>query len=190
MISVESKNEILTPSLNNESPHQSAEIKAVDPSLDLATILQIVTELQSENKELVKRVVQLESALAALTRPVADTLIQADLPESQKAVLQAILDLPEDAFADAEKLIATIEGQAMTEAFCNSIKAILKLKKWGVCCETCNKPSTLLWHKNKRCAEKGSAEFSHIGTSHGGTTRIKKFQFVGKKDQRKKQNKL
>lgn len=115
------------------------------------------------------------------------SLLSSDLSEQYQSVLQTIIDLPDDAFAQAETLLATVNGQPMTEAFTNSFKNILRAKKWGVVCETCGKPSVILWHAGTGYAEGGRAHFSHSSPSpHGSMTIIPKFTLVKKPDLRRK----
>lgn len=148
--------------------------------------LTTTTAPEAVDRSLEQRIADLEESLAkAELQNHANSLIRDDLPQPQKIVLQAILDLPEGAFAEAETLLKAIEGEPMIEAFVKSFTAVLRSRKWGVKCETCGKPSVLLWHKNERCAEGGSAEFSHTGTSHGGTTKIRCFCFLPKPDRRR-----
>ena len=168
----------------NENPSISAE--SFDQLVqEVAAIKQTLAQFQDENKELVKLVLELRTKLEKRINP---PIIQENLPESQKAVLQAILDLPDDAFADAEKLMATIEGQPMTKAFADSFKAILRVKEWGVVCKTCEKPSVIHWRPDARYSGGGNAQFIHSSPSpHGSIAVIGNFQLVKKIDQRRKQ---
>lgn len=116
------------------------------------------------------------------------SLLHPDLPDAQRAVLLAILNLPDDAFVEAEKLMEPLVGQPMTQSFCNSFKGILRKKSWGVACHKCQRPSILVWHVNTRCLEGGSAEFSHASPGpHGGLTKICRFSICKKVDKRRRQ---
>lgn len=127
-------------------------------------------------------IAQLQEALTQ-EKPLLDP----SLPEQQREVLQAILELPEDSFGEAEKLMEPLVGLPMTQAFCNSFKAVLKKKSWGVVCEKCRKPSLVSWHAGHGYTEGGRAQFSHSGPSpHGSIVEIRKFQFIKKIDLRRK----
>lgn len=130
--------------------------------------------------------IQLLQASLTQEKPVLDP----NLPEHQRSVLQAILDLPEDAFTEAEKLMEPLEGQPMTEVFARSINAILKKRDWRVTCPQCSKQSMITWHRNgttTRCREGGRAEFVHAHPSpHRVHTKICIYKFLNYIDQRKK----
>ncbi len=125
-----------------------------------------------------------------LENPVAPSPIRQDLPETQRVVLQAIADLPDDSFAEGERLIGTLEGQSMTESFSKSLASVMRKKKWGVSCGTCGSPATLSWVPSDRYAQGGLALYSHTGesgktVSHSGLTEIVRSKFVSRPDRRR-----
>lgn len=155
----------------------SEELDSIDSlHARIAALENTVSDLQFQLQEKADELMKLKNP----------PLLRDDLPKEQREVLQAIIDLPDDNFADAPQLMKKLEGQPVTEVFVKSLTLVLRHKKWGVQCQTCCQPSVLLWHRNLRCKQGGSAEFSHTGTSHGGMTKICNFYFVAKPDRRRK----
>lgn len=141
--------------------------------------------MHTEEPSILQRLEQLEKRFVATD--TKSSPIREDLPERQRAVLQAILELPENAFKEAEGLIGTLQGQPMSEYFADSFKGILRAKGWGVTCESCSKPSVILWRADKRYTNGGYAQFSHSGpSSHGSMITIRNVNLVKKLDLRKK----
>lgn len=131
-------------------------------------------------------IADLRAALTKKESSVAPSILCSELPETQREVLQAILDLPEDEFAEAEKLMEPLIGQPMNEVFANSFKAALQKKGWGVVCETCKAPSTIAWRKDVRYESNGYAQFTHTGaSSHGCITKVRLFNLILKRDRRR-----
>lgn len=143
-------------------------------------------QIQTQEQIAAQQAAIIQQLHASLTQE--KPLLDPSLPDQQREVLQAILDLPDEdnSFVEAEKLIGTLEGQPMTENFCESFKKVLFTRGWGAVCTTCLKPSGILWKSNKRYLNGGGGQFSHSAPSpHGGFTKIIKFQF-DKKSYRKK----
>ncbi len=133
----------------------------------------------------IQRVRTLRAKVEGIMQPKVPSLLQEGLPESQRQILESILALPNDAYEEAQTLIDMLDGQPMTEVFAKSFAAVLREKKMGVECETCNKASILIWHVGKGYAQGGRAQFSHSGPSlHGSITKIRSFKFVLKTDKR------
>lgn len=149
------------------------------------------------SNELLRLLAERDQTIAELRATMAkkepsetlSSILLSDLPEAQRAVLQSILNLHDgdNAFAETERLIGTLEGQPMTQAFANSFKAVLQTKCWGVVCETCKAPSTISWRRDVRYESKGYAQFTHTGpSSHGCITKVRIFNLVQKIDRRRK----
>ncbi len=159
---------------------------------EIAELRETVVAQKLRIDELQKKIDELTRQLLELKSPEKPCIILPRLPENQRAVLQAILDLPEDAFSEAEKLIATLEGQPFSEAYSKSFSLVLREKKWLAVC-TCGKPAAVYWHKDNKYAENGRAFFSHTGNEvnkgkvqHGSLTRIPHLKFVKRIDKRLK----
>jgi hypothetical protein len=174
------------------SPHQIEQDSL--PSIELPVLRSRMAEQESQI-DVLKRVnaEQAETIrrLEKLLHKEKQTL-HSDLPENQRVVLQAILDLSdklpdEEAFREAKRLLSQLEGQPMTEAFAKSLNSVLRQKNWGVLCEKCSRSSLVLWHAGKTYAEGGRGRFSHAGsTPHGTLTTIPKFIFSSRLDHRKR----
>lgn len=109
------------------------------------------------------------------------------LPPDQRKVLEEIRSLPENSFAEAQRLFQSIEGQPMTEAFAKSFGHILRTKSWGVICEACDQPAAITWNSDSDYAEGGRGRFLHSGQPpHGSLTTIRILSFVHKVDKRKR----
>lgn len=142
-------------------------------------------ELSAQKEIATQQAATIAQLQATLTQE--KPLLDPSLPEQQREVLQAILELPEDAFGEAEKLMEPLVGLPMTQTFCNSFKAVLKKKSWGVVCPTCERPSTVVWVTNPRNAKGGKAVFTHTGPSpHGSLAKIHKLIYMRKLDRRRK----
>ena len=144
-----------------------------------------VVSLSTEVKEVRK---QVETLTKSNRNSV--TLLEGLTP-LQRNVLEAIQKLPVDAFKEAEKLLNTIEGQPLSEAFSKSFAAVLRKQKGSVLCGSCGASAAVYWHADTRYAENGRAFFSHSNAEkngakiqHGSLTSIPRFKLVQRLDRR------
>lgn len=145
------------------------------------------TATASPSPDIEERLARLEALLAPKdNKPSA---LRAELKPKEREVLQAILDLPNDAFVEAGQLLEALDGEPMTEAFAKSLSAVLARKDWSVKCDKCGAKASIYWQSNNRMTLGGIARFGHAGvngtTKHQSISRIRKLSFLKKIDRRR-----
>jgi hypothetical protein len=121
---------------------------------------------------------KLGSMVRATGRGVA---LEAKLSANERRALEALDRLSPNSLREAEKELATLVGEPMTEAFTEGFKARLLRHQWGVVCAKCRQPSTLIWKAGAGYAQGGRALFSHTGgeghsEQHKSLTSVPKFK--------------
>lgn len=165
-------------------------VTEIEQRLAAVEALAVTLEKRSvEQQQIIDSQQKIIEELKELLKPSTSSILRDDLKPKEREVLQGILDLPEDAFSEAEQLIASIIGSPMTEAFAKSFAAVMTQKKWAVACGKCEKPSAIYWSAGQRYAEGGRGQFSHAGKNgsdkHGSLSVIPELQFLKKIDRRR-----